>query len=161
VEDEARGALRAKLPEYMVPNLFLVLPALPLTPNGKIDRKALPAPEGGAKAPVAPIDDTHMTPVQKRVASVWRSVLNTDRVGLHDNFFDLGGHSLLLVKLHSALRAEFGADLKLVDLFQWTTVAAQGARLQPNRPTVTGPVATAADNALRRAQSRAARQLRG
>ncbi len=164
VADDARATLRARLPEYMVPQVFLVLPALPLTPNGKIDRKALPAPDGVAKTASAPVDDAQFTPVQRRVAAAWRSVLHTDRVGPHDNFFDLGGHSLLLVKLHTALRTEFGGELKLVDLFQWTTVAAQAARLQTTRATgaaAAAPVAAPADNALRRAQARAARQLRG
>jgi amino acid adenylation domain-containing protein len=162
VADDARTALRSKLPEYMVPNVFVVLDELPLTPNGKIDRKRLPAPEGERKAASVPADDAHMTPVQRSVAALWRSVLHTASVGLHDNFFDLGGHSLLLVKLHAALRAEFGDELKLVDLFQWTTVAAQAARLQATRPTATeAPVVAPADNALRRAQARAARQLRG
>jgi amino acid adenylation domain-containing protein len=162
VAEDARTVLRSRLPEYMVPNVFLVLAALPLTPNGKIDRKMLPAPEGTGKAPSAPADDAHMTPVQRRVATVWRSVLPTARVGLHDNFFDLGGHSLLLAKLHAALRAELGSELKLVDLFQWTTVAAQAARLQTARPTTgAAPAGAPAEIALRRAQARAARQLRG
>ena len=149
--DTAWATLRAKLPDYMVPNQFMVLPALPLTPNGKIDRKALPAPD----APAASADastETLMTPAQRRVASIWRDVLRIDRVGLHDNFFDLGGHSLLLVKLHAALKREFGGELALVELFQRTTVAAQADRLSS--------VANA-DSALKRAQARAARQAHG
>jgi amino acid adenylation domain-containing protein len=165
VAEDARATLRARLPEYMVPNVFLVLPALPLTLNGKVDRKMLPAPEGAGRAASAPVDDAHITPVQRRVAAAWRSVLHTDHVGLHDNFFDVGGHSLLLVKLHAALRADFGSELKLVDLFQWTTVAAQAARLQTTRPTASkaapAVATTPADSALRRAQARAARQLLG
>jgi amino acid adenylation domain-containing protein len=164
VEDEARTTLRARLPEYMIPNVFTVLPALPLTPNGKIDRKALPEPGRAEKTASAALDDAHFTPVQRRVATAWRSVLSAERVSLHDNFFDIGGHSLLLVKLHAALRAEFGGELRMVDLFQWTTVAAQAARLEATRPSAgraPAPAVAPASSALSRAQARAARQLNG
>ena len=137
--DAARAALRARLPEYMVPQTFVVLPALPLTPNGKIDRKALPQPQANVAAAGSGPGDALMTPVQRRVAHIWRDTLNIDRVGLHDNFFDVGGHSLLLVKLHAALKREFNAAFALVELFQRTTVAGQADRLaaaaaaQPDR----------------------------
>jgi hypothetical protein len=146
-DEAARATLRAKLPEYMVPNQFMVLDVLPLTPNGKIDRKALPAPAAASRLDGAA--EAHMTPPQRRVAECWREVLRTDRVGLNDNFFDLGGHSLLLVKLHALLRREFATDLNLVELFQWTTVAGQAARLG---------AAAGADAALQRARARVARQ---
>lgn len=90
-----------------------------------------------------------MTPVQRRVAALWQQVLGGERVGLYANFFDVGGHSLLLVKLQSALQREFGGELALVELFQRTTIAAQAERFD-------APQAT--DAALRRAQARAARQ---
>jgi hypothetical protein len=146
--EAARATLRAKLPEYMVPGQFVVLPALPLTPNGKIDRKALPAPEAPAPGAGPAVDDAQLTPLQRRVAGAWRDVLGRERVGLHDNFFDLGGHSLLVVRLHALLR-EIDDALTLVELFQWTTVAGQAARLAAVAPD---------DGALRRAQARAARQ---
>jgi acyl carrier protein len=106
-----------------------VLPSLPLTPNGKIDRAALAAldlPEGAANAadagsaPAVP-----MSKAQQRVALLWRDVLRRDRIGLNENFFDIGGHSLLLVRIHAGLKREFGCDLPLVELFQHTTVAQQ------------------------------------
>ncbi|MDX2205391.1 MAG: amino acid adenylation domain-containing protein [Hyphomicrobiaceae bacterium] len=146
--EAARSALRARLPEYMVPNAFAVLDALPLTPNGKIDRKALPAPRLEAPRQDGP-SDAVMTPAQRRVAELWREILHLDRVGLHDNFFDLGGHSLLLVKLHVALKREFASDVALVELFQHTTVHAQAARMARQR---------GADAALARASDRAMRQ---
>jgi hypothetical protein len=164
VEEEARNTLRSRLPEYMVPNAFVLLKALPLTPNGKVDRKALPAPDAAAAPAGAAVDDAHFTPAQRRVAAAWRAVLSLDRVSLHDNFFDIGGHSLLLVKLHAALRSEFGGELKLVDLFQWTTVSAQAARFDATRPrsaATSAPAAVPANSALRRAQARAARLLNG
>jgi acyl carrier protein len=147
--DAARKTLRDRVPEYMVPNQFVVLPALPLTPNGKIDRKALPAPATPTATLPTSADDL-MTPAQRRVAAAWREVLRTDRVGLDDNFFDLGGHSLLLVRLQAALRSAFGVDIALVELFQRTTVAAQAERFS-------APVAR--PGVLQRAQSRAGRQV--
>jgi hypothetical protein len=149
--DSARATLRAKLPEYMVPSFFVVLAALPLTPNGKIDRKALPAPEAPPQR-ADDVADTLMTPAQLRVARIWQDILRVKRVGLHDNFFDMGGHSLLLVKLHAALKRDFSGDLALVELFQRTTVAAQADRLSS---------VAAADGVLRRARARAARQIHG
>ena len=141
-----------KLPGYMVPSQFVVLPSLPLTPNGKIDRKALPAPE----ETVAPITNDGveylMTPVQQRVADIWRKILKVNRVSLHDNFFDIGGHSMLIVKLHGALQREFESDLTLIELFQQTTVASQAERVSS---------AVVSELALHRAQVRARKRLHG
>jgi amino acid adenylation domain-containing protein len=147
-EDAARTAMRSKLPEYMVPNAFAVLDALPLTPNGKVDRKALPQPTV-ERPPRASTAESVMTPPQRRVAALWREMLDVDSVGLHDNFFDIGGHSLLLVKLHVALKREFTTDVALVELFQHTTVHAQAARMTRQR---------SAEGALARANQRAMRQ---
>jgi hypothetical protein len=143
-----RTALRARLPEYMVPSAIVPLAALPLTPNGKVDRKALPAPQASRAALAA--SDSVMTDDQRRVAAIWRSVLHLERVGVYDNFFDLGGHSLLVIKVHALLRREFEADITIVDLFQRTTVAAQAELL-----SVQG---NAEHAGLKRAQARAARQ---
>jgi acyl-coenzyme A synthetase/AMP-(fatty) acid ligase len=125
--DVLRSVLRERLPDYMVPSQFTVLPKLPLTPNGKIDHAALARialPESTANAatamPVVP-----MSHAQQRIAVLWKDVLRIDRIGLHDNFFDLGGHSLLLVKIHAGLKREFSRDLPLVELFRHTTVAQQ------------------------------------
>lgn len=148
--DAARRTLRAQLPEYMVPNMFVALDSLPLTPNGKVDRKALPAATPVATEVRNTTEETVMTPVQRRVAHLWQSILKINHVTLHENFFDLGGHSLLLVKLQSALEREFGCELQLVELFQRTTVAAQAERLE--RPSTS-------DGALKRAQARAMKQV--
>ena len=148
--DAARVKLRSRLPEYMVPNQFVTLAALPLTPNGKVDRKVLPAPV--IATPDAAQDEL-MTLPQQQVAALWRHVLKVERVGLYTNFFDLGGHSLLLVRLQAALQRTFGRELPLIELFQHTTVAAQAARLAA--PSI------ATEGALQRAQMRAARQQKG
>jgi len=147
--DDIRMALRSKLPGYMVPSQIVVLGRLPLTPNGKIDRKALPAPEENIETS-GEATELIMDPVQKRVAEIWRRILKINRVSLHDNFFDVGGHSMLVVKLHGALRREFGSDLTLVELFQQTTVALQAERVSS---------AVVADDALQRAKARVRKRL--
>ncbi len=144
-----RNAMRAVLPEYMVPNLLVVLPKLPLTGNGKIDRKVLAARELPRPAEAAQAEAI-MNAEEQRVAARWRDALRLDTVGLNDNFFDLGGHSLLLAKLHVDLKQEFAVDFALVELFQYPTVAAQAARLRAARTS---------DRALHRARARADRQL--
>jgi acyl carrier protein len=149
--EAAKAALRERLPEYMTPGAFVVLDALPLTPNGKIDRAALPRPVPAARPASAGQGVDLMNPDQCRVAQIWKGLLNVDHIGLNDTFFDLGGHSLLLVKLHARLRAEFAIDLPLVELFQRTTVAAQADRMtSPVRPS----------DALERARGRAERLAR-
>jgi amino acid adenylation domain-containing protein len=117
-----RGALRDKLPEYMVPQFFAVLPSLPLTPNGKIDRRALlamPAPEGarGEAEIVAP-----RNPVEEILVEVWVEVLRLDRVGVHDNFFSLGGDSILVIQAATRSRKR-GVSFTPRQLFQNQTVA--------------------------------------
>jgi acyl carrier protein len=111
----------------MVPGAFVDLDALPLTPAGKVDRRALPAPaapegEGRGLRP--------QTEAEARVAGVWRELLGIERVGMEDSFFDLGGHSLLLVRLQARLASDFRSDLSVLELFQYPTVRALAARLQ-------------------------------
>src|SRR6185503_13529589 len=117
---ELRRALREKLPEYMVPSVFVMLDALPLTPNGKVDRKRLPVPERvHAEAEyVAP-----RTAIEAVIASIWSEVLRLDRVGIYDNFFELGGHSLLATQVTFAVREKLGVDLPLRRIFETPTVA--------------------------------------
>ena len=146
-----RGVLRARLPEYMVPSTIVPLAELPLTPNGKIDRKALPSPVMSMSASMAPAPDIVMTEPQRRVAAIWREVLRVEHLGVDDNFFDRGGHSLLVVKVHAALRREFQRELTLVDLFQHTTIAAQATLLSSDAPD--------RDASMQRARARAARQV--
>ena len=148
----ARTMLRSKLPVYMVPSRFVVLPALPLTPNGKIDLKALPPPDKIIEPIVNDDAESLMNPAERRVASIWRKILRTNRVSLHDNFFDVGGHSMLMVKLHGALKREFDSDLALMELFQQTTIASQAERVSS---------AVASENALNRARARAVKRLHG
>ncbi|MBX3301081.1 MAG: amino acid adenylation domain-containing protein [Nitrospira sp.] len=123
-----RQALRDRLPDYMVPSVFVLLDALPLTPNGKIDQKALPSPEG-----VTQSDDRYeapQTPTEELLAGIWTELLGVSRVGRHDNFFDLGGHSLLAVQLLSRLRKVFRVELTLRDLFMAPTVVQIADRIE-------------------------------
>jgi acyl carrier protein len=124
--DEIRQFLKAKLPDYMVPNAFVILAALPLTANGKIDRRALPPPESGSEASdkyVAP-----RTPMEEILATIWSEVLKVQKVGINDNFFELGGHSLLATQLVAQIRDRLEIELPLRQLFNSATLAelAQG-----------------------------------
>ncbi|HWT19362.1 MAG TPA: amino acid adenylation domain-containing protein, partial [Variovorax sp.] len=106
------------LPDYMVPRAFAVLEALPLNANGKVDRKALPEPAlASGQAYEAPQGHVGQT-----VAAVWSEVLQVAQVGLHDNFFDLGGHSLLLIRAHRLLEARLHTAIPVVNLFKYPTV---------------------------------------
>ena len=120
MQGEIRTHLRSLLPDYMVPSTIMFLDALPLNPNGKLDRRALPAP-----APPERPDGRFSTPqteVEKQVAGIWADLLGVKTVGLFDNFFDLGGHSLLLFELQNRLHQAFGEDIPIVELFRLTTV---------------------------------------
>jgi len=137
--DELARHCATRLPDYMVPAVFVPLERIPLNANGKVDRAALPAPERAA-APGATTGP--QTPLQEQIAQVWCSVLDRDRVGIHDNFFDLGGHSIRAVALVGALRAA-GLDVSVRDVFEHRTVAALAAALATQSGPVedTGPVA--------------------
>ncbi|HEY9857485.1 MAG TPA: non-ribosomal peptide synthetase, partial [Stenomitos sp.] len=114
---ELRVHLKAQLPEYMVPSYFVSLEQLPLSPNGKVDRRALPEPERGVGARsgtyVAP-----RSPVEEVLAAIWGEVLDIEQVGIEDNFFDIGGHSLLLVAILSRLREKLGVDLSVRQILE-------------------------------------------
>jgi natural product biosynthesis luciferase-like monooxygenase protein len=120
--NELRNYLKDKLPEYMIPATFMTLDALPLTSNGKLNRGALPAPEGIRPelevSFVAPQTETEQT-----IARVWQEVLGIEKAGIHDNFFDLGGNSLLLVRVHSKLRDALKRDVTLIDMFRHPTIS--------------------------------------
>ncbi len=123
-----RTFLRERLPDFMVPAAFMELPALPLTPSGKVDRRALPEPEA-ARPELAAAYEAPRTELERTIAGVWRELLGVERIGLHDNFFDLGAHSLLLVRAHSRLREALGRELTVVDLFRHSSVGALARHL--------------------------------
>src|SRR5450830_454108 len=131
--DSLRQHLREKLPEYMVPGIYVVLEKLPLTPNGKLDRKALPAPDSDAlvrRGYEAPQGETEIT-----LARIWSDLLKVEQVGRHDHFFELGGHSLLAVSLIGRMRqAGLSADVQA--LFSQPTLAALAAAVGGGREIV-------------------------
>lgn len=127
VSSEAlRSWLKARLPDYMVPAAFVALKSIPLTANGKVDRPALPSPEqaGAERAYIPPRSIS-----EERIAETWREVLKLGRVGVEDNFFDLGGHSLLLTQVASRLRKVFKRELPIRWLFEVPTVAGLAGRI--------------------------------
>jgi amino acid adenylation domain-containing protein len=127
--DELRRFLKAKLPEYMVPSAYVYLESLPLTSNGKLDRKALPAPDQ-IRPDVAEKFVATRTLVEETLANIWAKVLGFERVGVHDNFFDLGGHSLLGTQVMSRIREALQVDLPLRILFEAPTVAELALRVE-------------------------------
>jgi len=121
--DELRAYLAAKLPSFMVPWAFVPLPALPRNANGKLDRAALPDP-GRQAWGAAPEVEEPRSEAERTVAAIWQEVLGLDRVSVHDNFFDSGGHSLLAVRAYHRYRAAFGRDFPLIALFENPTIEA-------------------------------------
>lgn len=115
-----RSALRERLPESMVPSAFQFLAALPLSANGKVDRQRLPVPDGLGHANQDFVPP--QTEVQRVVAAIWQELLGMEQVGLHDNFFDLGGHSLLLMRLQDRLREAFEREVPILELLEHPTV---------------------------------------
>jgi amino acid adenylation domain-containing protein len=145
LELELRRHLRSKLPEYMVPPAFIFLDSLPLTSNGKVDRGALSAslPSECSMDFVAP-----RNPIEERVAGMWRELLKKERVSVEDNFFAVGGDSLLVIKLISKFKAEFDLQLPVRNLFEMTTVAAQAEFIQTVRRAFEGVENTSTSGTL-------------
>jgi amino acid adenylation domain-containing protein/FkbM family methyltransferase len=131
--DGLRAHLRHRLPESMVPSDIVLLEALPVSRNGKVDRRALPAPES-----LRPDERADLVlprnEVETTIARIWQQVLQRDRVGVHDNFFDLGGKSLLLLQVHTRLREAFDCKLSVLDLFQHPTVSTLAGLLTRHGP---------------------------
>ncbi|MCK5522835.1 MAG: amino acid adenylation domain-containing protein [Thiomargarita sp.] len=118
---EIRAFLKKKLPDYMLPSVFMILPALPLTANGKIDKRALPDPDTNSILTNDYVPPK--TPEEELLAEIWTDVLNIERVGILDNFFELGGHSLLATRVISRIRDTFNVELPMSLLFDFPTVA--------------------------------------
>ncbi len=131
-----RNHLRERLPDHLLPSAFVTLDRLPLNAHGKIDRRALPDPERG-RAELETVYEAPRTEAERTIAGIWRDVLQVDEVGVNDNFFDLGGHSILMIQAHSRLQNVFDNKIPLVELFQYPTVSALAVRLtQGEQPLV-------------------------
>jgi long-subunit acyl-CoA synthetase (AMP-forming) len=125
---QVRKQLQERLPEYMIPAAVVAMEALPLTVNGKVDRRRLPSPEverlESVKEQIAPL-----TEVEKVIRKIWEEVLGVERIGIRENFFDLGGHSLLMVQAHGRLQEAFNEVLSMTELFKYPTVSALAKHL--------------------------------
>jgi amino acid adenylation domain-containing protein len=130
---EFRSFLMKKLPEYMLPSTFLMLKTLPVLPNGKVDYKALP------QQVQIQLEETFVAPqseLEQMITNIWQEVLQVEKVGIHHNFFDLGGHSLLMVQIHTKLRAALNRDISMVELFECPTISTLAKHLshKPEQP---------------------------
>jgi amino acid adenylation domain-containing protein len=150
---DLRAFIEASLPDYMVPAFFEVLPSLPKTPNGKINRRALPKPSGQSATPdkpyVAPRSET-----ERKLAEIWQQVLGREKVGIHDQIFEIGGDSLLIFQI-TARANEAGLPVALRQVFQLRTIADLAAALEASEgqtpePGTTAPIARVSRDAFRR-----------
>jgi amino acid adenylation domain-containing protein len=163
---ELKKYLAEKLPAFMVPALFVALPALPLTPNGKIDRAALPAPGAptAAFAPAAAAESaassaaSEASELEQNLIALWKRILRVDGVGLDDNFFDIGGDSLLLVAVHSNLQKTLQIEIPVTDLFEFTTVRTLARRLHSQKTPAASPALSESQLQAQRQRDAFARQ---
>ncbi len=118
---QLREFLAAKLPEYMIPSVFVALDSIPLTPNGKVDRRALPEPD--IRQQIEKSYQAPSTVEEKLIADIWKEILKLDKVGIGDNFLELGGNSLLAMQIISRMRQVLNIDLPLNTLFNFPTIA--------------------------------------
>jgi acyl carrier protein len=147
------------LPPHMVPSAFVFIDAFPLLANGKVDRKALPAADrihtlsaGGNGEPT--------TSLEKSLVSIWRSLLGLSAVGTHDNFFDLGGHSLALLQVQSEIQKRLGKEVSVADLFTYPTVSALSRRLNDVSPDCDAVAAARKRSALQHEAAQRKKQRR-
>lgn len=121
-ESKLRNFLKHNLPDYMIPAAFVPMKALPLTPNGKLDRQALPVPNSLRPQ----LEATYVKPqtdLEKSIATVWQKALKVEKCGIHDNFFDLGGNSLLMIQVHTQLSQIFPGNFSILELFRYPTIS--------------------------------------
>jgi len=127
-----RDVLKDKLPSYMVPSSFVFLSMIPLTANGKVDRQALACPEEllvDESAFLAP-----NTEIEHQIAASWKQVLHQEKIGVHDNFFDLGGNSLLVVQVQQKLVEILNQEIPIITLFQYPTISSLSHYLEKQKP---------------------------
>ena len=159
LHQELRRYLSEYLPEYMLPQAFVRLAELPMTPNGKVDRKALPliesVREGAAETFVAPRSE-----MERIIAGVWREMLSLEQVGINDNFFNLGGHSLLMVHVNNRLREILRRELSMIEMFRYPTVGALAEHLSRQSLEAPRPPSPQNSSEMRRQAMTRQRQLK-
>jgi acyl carrier protein len=136
---ELQKHLREKLPEYMIPASYVVMPQLPLTPQGKIDRCSLPK---SGEFYVAETTSVYVAPrneTEERVVEIWEQVLRLPKIGIDDNFFELGGHSLMATQVVSRMRESFVIELPLRSLFEYPTIAGIAEEIKKARSNCAQP----------------------
>jgi acyl carrier protein len=127
---ELKEYLSAELPDYMIPSYFVQLDKIPLTPNGKVDREALLSlgtPLGTGVEYVPPGSE-----IDKKIAGIWKEILKQEKISIHDNFFEIGGDSLLIIRLNSSLKKAFNKDISVASMFRYPTVRTMGEYLAGN-----------------------------
>jgi amino acid adenylation domain-containing protein len=149
---DLREYVAERLPAYLVPGIFFGLPALPLRANGKVDRAALPAPTRPVRVATVP----PRTELERALARIWQDVLHVGEVGVQDNFFDLGGNSVLLSAVHAAVVEVLARRVPMVTLYEFPTIAALGRHLSGSQ----GPPAERAPDPRLRGRDRLARRRR-
>jgi non-ribosomal peptide synthetase component F len=147
--EELKQFLSEKLPNYSIPSAYIFLDTLPLTPSGKVDRRSLPEPQI-ARSQLSKAYTPPTSTLEQQIADIWQHLLQVDKVGIHDNFFDLGGHSLLIVQARSRLETLLNRQIPLVTLFQYPTIETLATYLNQESSTSSHLQATA-----NRAQKRA------
>jgi amino acid adenylation domain-containing protein len=126
---QVRTLLKEQLPDYMMPSAFVLLEALPLTPNGKLDRRALPAPRRARTKRLSPFVCAR-TPLEETISTLWSQMLDVEQVSIHDDFIELGGHSIQAMQIISRLRAIFLVDVPLRAFFEAPTIAQHAELIQ-------------------------------
>jgi natural product biosynthesis luciferase-like monooxygenase protein len=150
--ERMRSALAAELPDIMLPKTLMLMQAFPLTPNKKIDRRALPEANTSIAAPRPSAEAESQ--LEKEIASIWEQVLGVPKAGISDNFFDLGGHSLLVIQVQRRLREATGREISITDMFRLPTISALAAHLNGRLTR------TAVSDGLNRANARRGMRLR-
>jgi amino acid adenylation domain-containing protein len=146
---ETMAMLRSRLPEYMIPFAVMQVPALPRTVGGKLDRSRLPQPQvGDGATPRAYAEPA--TDKERLVSGIWCEALGLERAGIDESFFDLGGHSLLLLRVHSRLEAALGRDIPIVELFRYPTIRSLSRFLTDAQPAPAMAVSAAARGRLQK-----------
>ena len=128
---ELRNFLQAQLPEYMIPSAFVLLDSFPLTVNEKIDTRSLPEPN--YHRAICKTSENPQTEIEQKIAAVWQEILKLNSVGRDDNFFEVGGHSLLLIQVNQKLNAALNVELSMLEMFQYPTIRALGESLSKTK----------------------------
>jgi len=147
---DLRQYLSGKLPQYMVPALFVPLAALPLSSNGKVDRSALPAPPPNAASTRPHASGANQ--LEQTLAEIWKRILRIESVGLDDNVFDLGGDSLMIIAIHSNLQKALGVEIPVTDLFEFTTIRTLARHLE-EQTAASSPLSDVQQKALKQREA--------